>query len=483
MIRFGSTEEIAILQALRKSPLSVGQGFLDAVKLEDPYLDDKQINFELAKCIEDGLVSLENDKYTLTDAGEKELAEIEAITDDILNFVTDADMDSLVIEPQKWLVKDLVPENSIVFCAGKRGVFKSFASIHIGLCIASGKPVFNMFETQKSRVLYIDEENGIQTLKERRTMLKKGLDLNGNVELFFTSLENIKLDRVEWQNKLRKFITEYNPRVIIIDSFRRTIGIDENDAGQVSRIFTDIIKKLSKEFGVTWVLLHHLRKGISGRNPTDEMDELRGSSDFSNYADVVLVMNRPKGSNDRFILKQVKCRRAVEIPPKVIQLTWNNGSLKMECIGDAEETLLADEMVAKAIMSWLAENQIGNFRTRDVEDGLKGQAIAKATLHRGLDLLINQGRIARIKRGQYSVSTQSLENFIEKPEIKEIPDKEDFEDAERGYKEVSAYEGQCEWGYHNTLVEYKIKDDIDHKWKPACASCFHDYEAKKSEKR
>jgi RecA-family ATPase len=323
------------------------------------------------------------------------------------------DLNDLEIQPIVWVVNSLIPEKSIVIIGGKRGTFKSFNAICLSICVASGMPFLNVFETQKKRVLYVDEENGIAILKERTQKILNGLNLTDQKEikenLFFSSFENLKLDIGVWRWKLEKAIIEFKPEVIVIDSLRRVVSFDENVAGEMSKLFTDIIRPLSEKYNLTWILLHHLRKGISGRAPVDEMDEIRGSSDLANYSDVIIILDRKRGDADKFILKQVKCRRSPEIPSKLVQLTWNENNLKIECIGDAQETIFADQMCAEMIMNWLSENQKAQFKTKDVLEAMTQQKQSRASVYRGLDLLQegDKPKIRKVSRGSFEINTQA----------------------------------------------------------------------------
>lgn len=336
------------------------------------------------------------------------------------------DLSKLEIKPVKWCVQDLIPEKSIVVLGGKRGTFKSFGAMNLSLCVASGKPFLNVFETTQTKVLYVDEENGISILKERTHKLKTGLHLNEdkNVDknVYFTSFENIKLDNPEWREKLEKAIKKFKPSLVIIDSLRRCITGDENVAGEISRLFTDIIRPLSEKYGLTWILLHHMRKGIpGGRGARDDMDEIRGSSDIANYSDVIIIFDRKRGEADKFVLKQVKCRRSGELPAKLVQLTWSDDNLKMECVGDAQDTIYADQMCAEMIMNWLAEEQKHSFKTAELKVYMKEQKQSERTMYRALDLLQegDKPKIRKIKgkRGFYEINAYvDLSKFKKKPE-------------------------------------------------------------------
>lgn len=334
----------------------------------------------------------------------EEVKEVEEKEEDELKVVFDKDLDSLEFKEVEWIIPEILPEKSICFIAGKRGTFKSFLSMVISYCLPNELPLFNKFPVKKAAVLYLDEENGLNLIKERANKIKKGLNITqGSEDIAFVSFQNIKLDNSYLIEKFEDFIMKFRPKVIIVDSLRRFVSFDENDAGLVSRLFTDFLRPLSEKYGVSWVLLHHLRKGMAGKNPIDDMDELRGSSDLANYADVIMIVQRNKGS-EGFILKQAKCRYKQEMNPKIINMEWTEDSLKMECLGDAEENLFADEACANLIIKWLSETEKASFNRKEAIDAMKSQRQSKATIERALRILINNTKLIKPKRGVYELN-------------------------------------------------------------------------------
>lgn len=317
----------------------------------------------------------------------------------------------------EWLVKDLIPKKSITFLAGKRSTYKSFFSLSLGLSIASGTSAFDIFPCTKTNVLYLDEENGEQIIKARTDMIVKGSNLSPEEKhnLGFVSFQNVKLDKKDWIDELKEIIKENKIELIIVDSYRRFVAGDENKAEIVNDLFTDIIRPLTEELGVSWIFLHHLRKGIAGKNPEDILDELRGSSDLANYADGVLVLQRNRGATDSFIMRQPKLRYAAEIDAKVMQLEWNDDSLNIKCVGNAQDSLVADEICAKDILKWMAENQITKFKRVDLNEPFSKES--KATVDRAVRLLKESGKLISPKRGYYELAPSvKLEEFEVKEE-------------------------------------------------------------------
>lgn len=343
------------------------------------------------------------DPQDLVDAFDKK--QIEDYDARKLNVVYEKDLKTIELQKTEWLIEDMLPKKAIGFLVGKRGSYKTYTALNMMYSCSNGLPVFNRFITQKCKVFILDEENGLTIIKERSDLIKNGLNIINDSDIAFLSFSGATFEIKEFIENFEVFINEYKPGVIVIDSFRRVFRSDENDAGAVSKIFTSILRPLSEKYNVSWLILHHLRKGISGRNPSDELDEVRGSSDIVNYTDVVLYLHRNKGSSDSIILKQLKCRHKKELDPKIIQMTWTTDSLKMECVGDAEEQLLADQICANSIIKILAENQKISFKASEIK-GFLGDSYSIPTINRALRLLKDSGKLISRKRGYYEVSAK-----------------------------------------------------------------------------
>gem|GEM_PF-2130643 len=325
-----------------------------------------------------------------------------------IKLIYDKDLKSMQIEPIEWIIENLIPKNSIVLLGGKRATLKSCLSLYFTYCISNGKPVFNKFSTSKLKVLYVDEENGIPILKERSEKIKAGLEINeGCNNVAFVCFSGLKLDNKNNIESLKSTIIEFKPDLIIIDSFRRIFRFDENDAGETSNIFIDVLRPIINEFNLSWLILHHLRKG-NQFGVKDDLDEFRGSSDLVNFADVVLMTERPKGSVDKLTLKQPKCRVAQEMESKILKYTWTEDILSFEILGSFEEPVLSEELCSKAINKWLNDNQTTTFKTKEVIEIMKIQDYSRATINRAIELLINQNKIHRVKKGLYNVSMSQM---------------------------------------------------------------------------
>jgi hypothetical protein len=335
-----------------------------------------------------------------------------------LPIIYEKDLKNIETSAITWFIERLVPEKSIVMLSGKRGGYKSWGAIHIAIAIATGQKVFDKYSTKKCFVLYIDEENGLQELKRRVEMVKKGMGIEEDIEnLAFISFEGLKLENPQTRLKLRNFLREHNPCIIIVDAFRRIISSEENDATAMNKVFTEFIRPIQEEFNTTWILIHHHRKGISGQRIDDILDELRGSSEITNVAESVIVFDKPPRLENRFVLRHAKARRTKPEDPQIIELQWDdeNGTLKFEAVGTAEEIIDSVDLCCKAIMAWLEENDIFEFKTAEAQEAVKAGGYSKKTVSRSLGVLVQQGKIVRKKRGHYQrvVEEERLDSFAE----------------------------------------------------------------------
>ena len=168
---------------------------------------------------------------------------------------------TLIWEPQlknyaegerSWIVLKYLPTKSIGILTGKRGTFKTYLALYIAYCVASGKVFMSNYEVRKGGVLYLDKENGLDLMKKRGEEIKMGLELGGeDLNIGFICFSQLRIDREEDLAKIENLIREHKPILFIIDTYRRAIGFEENDAGQVSKLFVESLRPLADKYDVT----------------------------------------------------------------------------------------------------------------------------------------------------------------------------------------------------------------------------------------
>jgi len=303
----------------------------------------------------------------------------------------------------EYIVDKLIPQGGITILGGAPGAFKSFLSLHLAMHGSLGRKMFDHLETKKIKVLYVDEENGERTLKNRLTQLVKGYDIKEPLdELFFSSMENFKLDMEEDRTFpiLKRKILEYNPDLVIIDSAVRFLTGDENSSGDVKKLF-DTIKPIVKEKNTTFLVLHHTRKtGTGGQN------DLRGSGDFAASAESVLMLRKDDKEKGKFILTQEKLRHGEEHEALKFEVLEHSNGVRINLIGtiDMKSKQSTADKGAEEIVKWYDSLGYKEFTTIDAFEYLQSNFnMHKRQIYESINLLCNRGDIKNISKGRYQV--------------------------------------------------------------------------------
>lgn len=184
-----------------------------------------------------------------------------------------------------YVVDKVIPERGIVVFAAPPGSYKSALALTMLLQGGEGKPFLDKFAVeQEFKGLYVDMEAGVVGLGTRLRQLKEGHDIETIDRSLFLCDEEILLDYPEVaEAALSPIIEDYNIKVVVIDAIVRAMLGDENAASDVRKVFATL-RKLRDKHGVSFVLIHHLTKGLNGQVT---LESLRGSGDFGAMTDAV----------------------------------------------------------------------------------------------------------------------------------------------------------------------------------------------------
>lgn len=310
-------------------------------------------------------------------------------------LVWDKDLESYEEEEKDWLIDKLIPCCSVGVWTGKRATYKTFTAMEAVYAISSGTMFVGRYPTKQGTVLYLDKENGIPIIKQRAKMIKKGRQEDTSYDVGFICFSTLKIDKPNDLKKIEELIIKYKPIALFIDTYRRAIGFDENDAGEVSKLFVDTLRPLVEKYKLSIVLIHHDKKNSPGEGG-DEMDMLRGSSDLANYADFILK-NKRKGEG--LILEQIKNRNAPEINPVTLSLETDNETFfKIKCEGDYLPQS-KDEKCAEALLLWITKNELKEFKTKEAQEIAFGIGVKRSNFFYAMKMLEDKGIIRKKSYG------------------------------------------------------------------------------------
>ena len=168
--------------------------------------------------------------------------------------------DELIDEPAKWLVKDLIPANSLSSLYGKPGTYKTFVALYAASHIALGWRVFDK-ETEQGDVVYIAGEGGAG-LKRRHEALRKRHNMPPVKRLFFLKAQlnlRSKIDDVAGLIKEIK-TNQIQPKLIVIDTLARAFAGGNENASEDMGAFIAMVGLLQQATGASVLLVHHSGK-------------------------------------------------------------------------------------------------------------------------------------------------------------------------------------------------------------------------------
>lgn len=220
------------------------------------------------------------------------------------------------IETPPYLIEPFLPMGGLALLHGKRGIGKSFLGTTIMEAVCKGNPLFGVFPTTKSRVLYVQLDMTDAVFQDRLCQAADFYRFEG-WDVLVGVANMMKANRkTEWVQKVH----QKRPGLIIIDTLRKAHHWSENESDTPSKFLT----KIRELFGaITIIMIHHNKKTAeNGVTPQDEM--FRGSGAWLDDMDLGLHVIKKK---DGIWLDFSKVRTCPEIEPIAVKLDVRTMSL------------------------------------------------------------------------------------------------------------------------------------------------------------
>ena len=287
-----------------------------------------------------------------------------------------------------------IPMRGLGFIVGDSGAYKSWFAKYLGLCIASGRLLFDKIAVTQGPVLYISEENGEIEDRRRADLLCRAFNFPDDIPFYIASETSFNFDDAARYAALRAFCAERRIRLIIVDSFVRVHRRSEKESGEMNELYMDRMKPLIKD-GTDLILLHHKRKMPSGMNGAQlaqagsDNDDIRGSGDIRASAHSVLFL-KPI-SKTHVVVRHNKIRGARTQDPFVFSFTDVDAGpgIRMTWEGKPQDSLDKTEACKAAVLEYAGERPAGFFQS-DVYAALKDQ-FSKRVIQPVLKLLSKDG--------------------------------------------------------------------------------------------
>lgn len=231
-----------------------------------------------------------------------------------LGYMSASELEHTEIEPTKWIVHDMIPENQIGILGAKKKCGKSWFCIQLATAVCCGGNFFKE-KCEKSGVLYIDTEGGKGRIKERlRKQLGESVPYPDN--LIIVDRDDLKTFRKDNNKMLRigeGFESEITSivqsesgkglaiKLIIIDIREHILPVKNKFEDDYSYAYRAIIalQDLADNLGVSFLLVTHTRKAILGTDDGDPFDEIMGSTGWSGAAEFIFTFRYHKKTGEQ----------------------------------------------------------------------------------------------------------------------------------------------------------------------------------------
>lgn len=207
------------------------------------------------------------------------------------------------------LIEGLLRERSVNLLVGDSGLGKTPLAIQIGVCVATGLPLFGR-RVQQGRVFYCDAESDLPGFWEMLNAISRYLELAEPPLDFHVWSPNWATDLrfnevgTSWSTELLSRVSVVRPRLVIVDPLRMFLPEAETNSQQAAMMITSL-RRLSGSTGTSWLILHHRRKvGQKGSvadlvdNPHFLFQEAAGAHALVNQSDTRIGVIPGSGQAD-----------------------------------------------------------------------------------------------------------------------------------------------------------------------------------------
>lgn len=298
----------------------------------------------------------------------------------------------LKVKRAKQLIKDILYKGFITFITGCAKHGKSTLAWHLIVCLTTGKPFLGRFPVKggKYRVLYCCLEDHLGEFKQKIKYMLQGKRFPKHFYILGTNSMSLPDDF----RKLRGAIERNKIDVVIIDTFRRAHGKNEDNSSDMANV-NNGLRELTKKTGVTAVVIHHKGKN---KDQKEASDSLRGTSDFIALWETLIYVNKHKEKTDisvshrgqkdledgcyRLILGNFNDKVTGE--PPIIDLVYVEPGAKTH---DEEERVVCAALKTKGASA------------NDLTVNLKGK-LSRSLIDAALDRLCIKGKAIRNGKGK-----------------------------------------------------------------------------------
>ena len=179
----------------------------------------------------------------------------------------------------------------VTILAGSGKIGKSFAVLHICMCVANGTQIWGR-KTLKGTTLYLALEDNLTRIQGRLDKVIDGTGIELSENMYIATMSKSIKGGLEEQ--IQSFMGSYPETIlIVVDTFQKVRTTNnERNANIYALDYEEmgILKVLADRYNIAILLIHHLRKAGDG----DEFNKISGSTGISGAADNLMLLAKEK---------------------------------------------------------------------------------------------------------------------------------------------------------------------------------------------
>lgn len=208
-----------------------------------------------------------------------------------MGYISSDELSKMELEEKKWFIDELLPEGlTLLYAQPKAG--KSALVLYLMIQIALGKKIWDRYDTQPSKMLYLPYDDSIHRFRDRMMRMSESMGLSDTKlddNLVIMDPKELSRMNIDYLETFIKRSKDEGVKLVVIDTLGQSIdfmiydsNIYLNDCQNMSRI-----KKIAEEQRVSLLIVHHEKKG-------DKLDIINASSGSNGITGTVDTLWRLK---------------------------------------------------------------------------------------------------------------------------------------------------------------------------------------------
>lgn len=302
-----------------------------------------------------------------------------------LTTITAEELMALDLPPLKMIIGDAVPAG-LLLLAGDPKAGKTLLLQDLAISVATGSPAWGSLPVAGGDVLYVANEGGQHSFRDRLATMLDGNPAPPNLDLAFSSEGlggALEAQLSEWLD------ARPEARLVVIDTYASVApqmrGVDRQQEDYKS--LQGLADLCRSHPDLLLVVIHHTRKAEG----SDVMHSISGSNGMTGATDGNAVLRRHPAAGKCVL--SIRPRNAEESELTVAR----KPNLRWEIVGDDERATLGDTRQHILKVLELATEPVGP-KQLSADTGISPTAVRKA-----LEKMVDQHQVEKVAHGRYTL--------------------------------------------------------------------------------